>query len=125
MVTDTITATFTEEMGEALLKRDDLSLRLLVQAWLRSHPNATKLPRPRTRDHRVLSAAAALAELLALQLDQAPPVWTKSVGGLPQPFFVMELAERPGFTRDLCLTEAPEPFRKRNIFAPGNFLNMV
>jgi len=117
--------TVIEEMAEALLRRDALHLRLLVQIWKREDPNVAELPCPATRDPRVLTAAAALAELLALQLAQTPPVWTKSVGGLSQPFFVMSLGEKPGFTRELCLAEAPEPFRRRNIFAPPNFLTIV
>lgn len=112
-------------MGEALLRRDDLHLRLLMQAWMQTNPNVAEFSRPTTHDSSVLAAAAALTELLALQLGQAAPDWTSDVGGLPQPFFVMKLGERPGFTRDLCLAKAPEPFRQRNIFAPANFLSMV
>ncbi|WP_129630277.1 hypothetical protein [Candidatus Oscillochloris fontis] len=40
-------------------------------------------------------------------------------------FFALPWAERPGFTRDLCLNESPEPLKRRNIFAPPNFLEMV
>lgn len=121
-MTPTITI---QAMAEALLNRDDLRLHLLLQAWLPINPNIPEMPYPETQDKRVLTAAAALAELLALQLNQAPPDWTKDIGGLPQPFFVMSLGEKPGFTRNLCLAEAPEPFKRRNIFAPANFLNTV
>lgn len=117
--------TVIEELAEALLWRDKLHLRSHMQAWLRADPPVTELACPTTRDARVLTAAAALAELLALQLGQEPPDWTKDVGGLPEPFFVMSLGEKPGFTRALCLAEAPEPFRRRNIFAPANFLSMA
>ena len=117
--------TVIEEMAEALLNRNDLRLRLLLQAWLATNPNITAVPYPKTRNQRVLAAAAALAELLALQLNQTKPTWTKDIGGLPQPFFVISLGEKAGFTRNLCLTEAPEPFKRRNIFAPANFLSMV
>jgi hypothetical protein len=43
----------------------------------------------------------------------------------PSPFFALAWAERPGFTRDLCLAESPEPLKRRNIFAPPNFLMMA
>ena len=114
-----------QEMAEALLNRNDLRLRQLVQSWLRSKPNATEARRPTTQDQNTLVVSAALVELLALRLNQKPPTWAETVGGLEQPFFVMKLAERPGFTRDLCLREAPEPLKRRNIFTPPNFLNMV
>lgn len=114
-----------QEMAEALLERDDLRLRLLMQAWLRTAPRFATVPRPPTNDPRVLTAAAALVDVLAQQADQAPPSWTADIGALPEPFFAVAWAERPGFTRDLCLNEAPEPFKRRNIFAPPNFLHMV
>jgi hypothetical protein len=68
---------------------------------------------------------ARLVELLADRAQQPPPAWTAAVGALPEPFFVMRRAERPGFTRDLCLNESPEPLKRRNIFAPPNFLEMA
>ena len=111
--------------ADALLTRDDLRLRILVQEWLWANSNITKVPRPDTCDEPSLIAAAALVGLLALRKGQAPPAWTADVGALPEPFFVMERADRPGFTRELCLNEAPEPLKKRNIFAPPNFLVMV
>jgi hypothetical protein len=114
-----------QQMAEALLQRDDLQLRLVMQAWLRESPQFSLVPNPVANDSQVLTAAAALVELLALQAEQPPPPWTANVGGLPEPFFVMRRAERPGFTRDLCLNESPEPFKRRNIFAPPNFLHMV
>ena len=114
-----------QEMAEALLNRNHLQLRQLVQSWLRGKPNATEARRPTTQDRDTLVVSAALVELLALRLNQQPPTWTETVGGLAQPFFVMRLAEKPGFTRELCLAEAPEPLKRRNIFAPPNFLTMA
>jgi hypothetical protein len=119
------TAISLEQMAAALLARDAMLLRLLVQAWLRDAPPFRTLPRPDTDDPRVLTAAAALVELFALRAGQAPPAWATEAGPLPEPFFVMRRAERPGFTRDLCLAESPAPLKRRNIFAPPNFLQMV
>jgi hypothetical protein len=112
------------EMAQALLSYEALQLRLFVQVWLREQPDLATLPQPNTVDPRLLVAAAALTELLAQRTHQQPPAWTAAIGALPEPFFVMRRAERPGFTRDLCLTESPEPLRRRNIFAPPNFLEM-
>lgn len=113
------------DMAEALLARDDLRLRLLVQAWLREKPRLRSVAPPETDDPQVLTAAAALAELFAERAHQRPPAWTANIGPLPEPFFVVAWAERPGFTRELCLAESPEPLRRRNIFSPPNFLEMV
>lgn len=114
-----------KQIASMLLARDDFHLRLYVQALLREEPHFAAMPQPDTNDLRILSVAAALVELLAQRARQEPPTWTAAVGALPEPFFVMEWAERPGFTRDLCLNESPEPLKRRNIFAPPNFLEMA
>lgn len=114
-----------QELVDALLSRKDMQLRILVQEWQWANPVVTSVPRPQTRDTRSLTVAAALVELFALRAGQAPPLWTAEAEPLPEPFFVMPRAEHPGFTRTLCLTEAPEPLRRRNIFAPPNYLSMV
>jgi hypothetical protein len=120
-----VTQEYVSEIAHALLERDDFKLRLFVQAWLREHPRFIDTPEPVVDDSRIGSAAAAIVELLALRASQAAPPWTVKYNGLAEPFFVMRRAERPGFTRDLCLNESPEPLRRRNIFAPPNFLEMV
>lgn len=114
-----------ETIAAMLLARDDFHLRLYVQAWLREEPRFAAMPQPDSDDPRILSVAAALVELLAQRANQEPPDWTAAVGALPEPFFAVEWAERPGFTRDLCLNESPEPLKRRNIFAPPNFLEMT
>lgn len=113
------------EMAVALLGYDALLLRLYVQAWIRERPRFALMPKPETDDPRILVAAAALVELLAGRAGQPSPAWTAAVGALPAPFFVMRRAERPGFIHDLCLNESPEPLKRRNIFAPPNFLEMA
>lgn len=115
-----------QEIADALLARDDLQVRLLVQEWRWANPVMTDVPRPYTRDARSLTVAAALIELFALRAGQEPPAWTAEARPLAAPFFVDPWAEeRPGFTRTLCLTEAPEPLKKRNIFSAPNYLEMV
>lgn len=39
-----------------------------------------------------------------------------------EPFFIWPLALKLGYTRQLCLTDALEPMRKRNIFCVPNYL---
>jgi hypothetical protein len=69
--------------------------------------------------------AAALVELLALRLNQAPPVWTASVGALPEPIYLVKAAARMQRLRALCETQSPGPLRKRGLYAPPNFLEFA
>jgi hypothetical protein len=64
-------------------------------------------------------------ELFALRLQQMPPQWTKDVGGLPEPFYLLKAASTMKRLRALCETEAPEPLRKRGFYAPANFLEFA
>jgi hypothetical protein len=111
-----------EELAEAALERDALRLRSLAQDFLRETPRLSDVPRPPTKDARRLTAAAALMELLAARQRQAPPAWTREVGPLTEPFFLLEAAERMTRLRQLCETQSPEPMRKRRMYAPPNFL---
>ena len=114
-----------EQLAEAALNRDNLRLRSLAQDWLAEHPRLTDVPHPRTGDPRLLSAAASLVELFAQRRRQDPPVWAREVGSLPEPFFLLEAAASMKRLRVLCETQAPEPLRKRRLYAPPNFLEFV
>ena len=114
-----------EQLAEAALQRDSLRLRSLVQDMTRSNINWSSLPRPQTKDVRLLAIAAALAELLAARQNQTPPVWTKEIGALKEPFFLLRSAETMKRLRRLCETQSPEPMRKRQLYAPPNFLEFA
>ncbi len=114
-----------EQLAEAALNRDNLRLRSLAQDWLAQHPRLADVPRPRTSDPRLLSAAASLVELFAQRRRQDPPAWTREVGPLPEPFFLLESAASMKRLRALCETQAPEPLRKRRLYAPPNFLEFA
>ena len=62
-----------DQLAEAALQRDSLRLRSLVQDMTRAHTDWSTLPRPTTKDMRLLAIAAALAELLAARQNQMPP----------------------------------------------------
>jgi hypothetical protein len=64
-------------------------------------------------------------ELLALRSGQKPPQWTKDVGALPEPFYLLKAAANMKRLRALCETQAPEPLRKRGFYAPPNFLEFA
>lgn len=111
-----------EQLAEAALQRDSLRLRSLVQDISRSNVIWKEIPRPSTSDLRLLAVSAALAELLASRQNQIPPSWTKEIGPLKEPFFLLQSAESMKRLRMLCETQSPEPMRKRLLYAPPNFL---
>jgi hypothetical protein len=114
-----------EELAQAALARDHLKLRSLVQDLTRSKANFSQVPRPSTQDPRLLSIAAALVELLATRQEQNPPAWTKEIGPLTEPFFMLESAASMKRLRVLCETQSPEPMRKRLLYAPPHFLEFA
>jgi hypothetical protein len=114
-----------EKMAEAALNRESLLLRSLTQDLLRETPNLSECPKPQTNDPCVLAAAASLVELLAQRFRQAPPKWTKDVGALPEPVYLVKAAETMKRLRALCETSTPDPLRKRGFYAPPNFLEFA
>jgi len=114
-----------EQLSRAALDRDHLRLRSLVQDMTRAQTKWSALPRPKTNDPRLLAMAASLAELLAMRQKQPPPGWTKEVGPLKDPFFLLQSAEKMKRLRVLCETQSPEPMRKRQLYAPPHFLEFA
>ncbi|HRQ25295.1 MAG TPA: hypothetical protein PLF42_17845 [Anaerolineales bacterium] len=114
-----------ELLAQAALERDHLKLRSLVQDVVREKVDWNKIPRPSTNDERLLVISAALVELLAQRSNQDPPAWTKEIGALQEPFFLLESATRMKRLRILCETQSPEPMRKRLLYAPPHFLEFA
>ena len=114
-----------EQLAQAALERDHLKLRSLVQDFTRAKIDWSKLPRPSTTDSRLMVISAALAELLAQRNNQLPPAWTKEIGALKEPFFLLESAATMRRLRILCETQSPEPMRKRLLYAPPHFLEFA
>ena len=114
-----------EQLAQAALERDHLKLRSLVQDLTRAKIAWGKLPRPSTTDGRLLFISAALTELLAQRNNQTPPAWTKEIGALKEPFFLLESAKTMKRLRVLCETQSPEPMRKRLLYAPPHFLEFA
>lgn len=114
-----------EQLAQAALTRDHLTLRSLVQDLTRAKTDFGKLPRPNTTDTRLLVISAALTELLAQRNNQTPPAWTKEIGALNEPFFLLESALTMKRLRTLCETQSPEPMRKRLLYAPPHFLEFA
>lgn len=114
-----------EALAMAALAQDNLALRSLVQDLLHQQPDVAAWPAPSTSDPQLLAIAAALAELLAQQRHQPAPAWTSTVGPAPQPQFLLKAAATLKRLRTLCMEEAPEPLRKRHLYAPPNFLEFA
>jgi hypothetical protein len=113
------------ELAEAAFQRDSLRLRSLVQDITRANVNWSVIPRPTTKDERLLVMSASLAELLASRQKQAPPAWTAEIGALQEPFFLLQSTAEMKRLRILCETQSPEPMRKRRLYAPPNFLEFA
>ena len=114
-----------ETRAETALRRDSVRLRSLAQDFVRDHPRLAAIPRPSIDNQQILGTAAALLELLALHTGQAAPAWTREVGAVPEPTFLMEAASHMKRLRTLCESEAPEPLRKRGLYAPPDFLTFA
>jgi hypothetical protein len=106
------------ELVRAVLSGDALHARLWVLAargvvW-------SCVPRPAGLGLDELAVAAALIELLAERDGQAAPGWTASVGAASRPMCLVRNAG-PRMRKRLE-TESPEPLRRRNLFAPSDYL---
>lgn len=114
-----------EQLAEAVLRGDGLTARSLVQDFFRENPQLAAIPQPKVNDRQLLAASASLVELFASRLGQDAPEWTKSVGPLSEPVFLLKSAATMKRLRILCETESPEPLRKRGFYAPPNYLEFA
>ena len=113
-----------EQIAQAALNRDSLRLRELVQELLDTYPNLGEVPEPTfAQESKVI--LAGLLELLAERRKQLPPWWTQKVGGMLEPFFMLESTYTMPRLRDYCQRESPLPLRKRGLYAPPNFLEFA
>jgi hypothetical protein len=114
-----------EQLATAALQGDGLLTRSLAQDFFREHPQFATVPQPVGVDMPTLAVSASLLELFALRRHQAVPTWTQTVGALAAPIFLLKAARTMKRLRALCEAEAPEPLRKRNLYAPPNYLEFA
>jgi hypothetical protein len=114
-----------EQLAEAALAGEALALRSLAQDWLRENPRLADCPRPLSDDQCVLAVAAGLVELFADRLGQQWPAWSGEIGPLPRPRHLVRAAETMKRLRRMCEIESPLPLRKRNLYAPAQFLQFA
>ena len=113
------------ELVHALLAGDLLTARQYVVDTQRASVQWDRLERPLDLTERELSVAAALVELLASRAGAAPPLWTRTVGAVPE-LLVLDpgLEQMPrSFAR--ARVAGPEPFRRRNLVASPDFLDVA
>jgi len=112
------------DLTRALLEYDALAARQWVADAAREHVNWSEIPAPRL-DATGMAVAAAVTELLAQRAGQSPPTWTATVQAVAKPLFLVREASRLPRLRRLCEEEAPEPLRRRRIYAPPEFLTFA
>jgi hypothetical protein len=112
------------ELVHAILSGDLLAARQWVADARRVRLRWDLCDRPLGLDEREMAVAASLAELLAARAGAAAPAWTASVGPYAEPLFLDPgLADMPR-TLARSKTEAPEALRRRNLYAPADFLDV-
>jgi hypothetical protein len=106
---------------------EDRLLRGMVMALLDENPTLSDISRPQTEDHRILAVSASLLELFAQRSNQSPPEWTKEVGPLPEPIYLVHgIGEATRkYLRRISDAQSPEPLRKRGFVATPNYLTFV
>lgn len=114
-----------EQIAMTILRDDSLMTRALVQEFLRGQPVLAEIPQPKTEDPILLAVTASLLELFALRTHQPPPGWTQQVGPVEQPLYLLKAAAYMRRLRDLCRDAAPEPLRRRHLYAPPDYLAFV
>jgi hypothetical protein len=116
-----------EQIASKALEGNDRLLRGMVMALLDENPTLSDILRPQTDDQRILAASASLLELFAQRSNQSPPEWTKEIGPLPEPVYLVNgigPATR-GYLRRIADAQSPEPLRKRGFLATPNYLTFV
>ena len=114
-----------ENIAKSILEGQALLARSLIQDWLSSRPDLAAEPFPASADARVLALSAALAELFAERLGQRSPEWTQHVTALPEPVYLLRSAAKMPRLRQLCEEQSPEPLRRRNFYAPADYLTFA
>jgi len=110
------------ELVRALRNHDTLAARQWVVDASRAGLHLRDFPEPKGLDAVGLAIAAGVVELLASRWSQPSPDWTCNVPAAPTPFFLVQAAAHLPRLRRTCETEGPEPFRRRRLLAPPDFL---
>ena len=110
------------ELVRAILDGDLLMARQWVADAYRAHMQWEQIEQPRGLSDREMSVAAAVVELLASRAGAASPFWTAKVGASEEPVILDPGLEQMPRSYARAKQHGPEPFRRRNLVAPPDFL---
>ena len=114
-----------EQIAAQILAKNPLEVRSLVLDYLRRAAPIWLERAPTSDDQQIRAVTAAIAELIAARTAQEAPAWASQIGGLPTPVYLVEAATRSPKMRARIEQESPEPLRKRNLFAPSSYLEIL
>jgi hypothetical protein len=114
-----------QELVKAILDGDLLAARQWVADARRTNMRWDTVPYPRDLNGRELTVAAAVAELLAGRAGVNPPTWTVSVGPEPHALLLDPGLDQMPRSYAWAQSAGPEPFRKRNLVALPDFLDVA
>ena len=100
-----------------------LDVRMMWRELLEGSTDVSSIPAPHTEDTELRAIAASLVELLAVRLDQAPPLWAGDVAPLGHSLLLV--TARTQAKRERLAQESPEPLRKRGLLAPAGYLTVA
>ena len=113
------------DLVAALRRWDSLAARAWVQEAVRTRLDWSAIAQPADLDPDGLAIAAGIAELLAARAGQTPPAWTSAVPPATHSVYLVRAASQMPCLRAACESEGPEPLRRRQIFAPPEFLTFA
>lgn len=114
-----------EQIAAQILAKNPLEVRSLVQDYVRRGAPLWSERAPDPDDPKIRAIAAAIAELIASRPAQQAPAWVDQIGRLPTPVYLVEAVAQSPKMRARVERESPEPLRKRNVFAPPGYLEIV
>lgn len=110
------------DLVRALLNYEPLAARQWVLDFSTSAGRWSDVEPPVDANAEELSLAAALVEMMAARAGELSPSWTSEVKAGPRAVFLVKSAERMPRLRSICQEQGPEPLRRRQFFAPPDFL---
>jgi hypothetical protein len=113
------------ELVKAILDGDLLTARQWVADAQRSGIQWRTVACPSDFSGRELTVAAAVTELLARRAGVNPPPWTDTVGAEPSPLVLDPGLDQMPRSYAWAQLAGPEPFRKRNLVALPDFLDVA
>ncbi len=113
----------------AVLRHDGLSARQFVKDAKRAKFSWADAPAPDFTGPRARAVYAGLVELFAARQGREPPEWTASVGAAPAAVYLAKgargSARESKVLRRWLEEDSPAPLKKRNVFAYGQYLDVL